>query len=103
MRMSATENGEPMAEALVEQPGGGAADGVTETEEQRLQEVERQRVEKEKWDEVIRRQSEEMEESTRIMRAERSEANCLSGPTNGCWRRPGPLRPGGVPMSLPGS
>ncbi len=73
--MSATENGEPMAEALVEQPGGGVADGVTETEEQRLQEVERQRVEKEKRDEVIRRQSEELEESTRIMRAERSEAN----------------------------
>ncbi len=75
MRMSATENGEPMAEALVEQPGGGAADGVTETEEQRLQEVERQRVEKEKRDEVLRRQNEEMEESTRVMRAERSEAN----------------------------
>jgi hypothetical protein len=38
--MSATENGEPMAEALVEQPGEGAADCVTETEEQRLQEEE---------------------------------------------------------------
>ena len=75
MRMSATENGEPMAEALVEQPGGGVTDGVTETEEQRLQEVERQRVEKEKRDEVIRKQSEEMEESTRRMRAERSESN----------------------------
>ncbi len=75
MRMSATENGEPMAEALVEQPGGGATDGVTETEEQRLQEVERQRVEKEKRDEVMRKQSEEMEESTRRMRAERSESN----------------------------
>ncbi len=48
MSMLAAENGEPMAEALVEQPGGGAADDVTETEEQRLQEVERQRVEKEK-------------------------------------------------------
>ena len=33
MSMSATENGEPMAEALVEQPGGGAADGVMETED----------------------------------------------------------------------
>ncbi len=87
MRMLAIENGEPMAEALVEQPGGGAADGVTETEEQRLQEVERQRVEKEKGDEAMKRQNEELEESTRIMRAE---------------RRPGPLRPGGVPMSLPG-
>ena len=75
MRMSATENGEPMAEALVEQPGGGVTDGVTETEEQRLQEVERQRVEKEKRDEVLRKQTEEMEESTRIMRAQRSEAN----------------------------
>ena len=64
-----------MAEALVEQPGGGAADGVTETEEQRLQEVERQRVEKEKQDEARKRQNEELEESTRIMRAERSEAN----------------------------
>ncbi len=47
MNMSTTEKGEPMAEALVEQPGGGAADGVMETEEQRLQEVERQRLEKE--------------------------------------------------------
>ncbi len=75
MSMSATKNGEPMAEALVEQPGGGAADGVIETEEQRLQEVERQRVEKEKQDEARKRQNEELEESTRIMRAERSETN----------------------------
>ncbi len=75
MSMSATENGEPMAEALVEQSGGGVADGVTETEEQRLQEVERQRVEKEKQDEARKRQNEELKESTRIMRAERSEAN----------------------------
>jgi hypothetical protein len=37
--MLTTENGESMAEALVEQPGGGAADGVQETEEQRLREV----------------------------------------------------------------
>ncbi len=97
MSMSATENGEPMTEALVEQPRGGAADSVTETEEQRLQEVERQRVEKEKekQDEARKRQNEELEESTRVMRAERSEA------TSGCWRRPGPLRPEGVPMSLP--
>jgi hypothetical protein len=73
--MSATENGEPMAEGFVEQPGGGAADGVIETEEQRLQEVERQRVEKEKQDEARKRQNEELEESSRIMRAERSEAN----------------------------
>jgi hypothetical protein len=76
--MSATKNGEPMVEALVEQPGGGAADGVMETEEQRLQEVERQRVEKEKEDEASRRRKEELEkseESTRKMRAERSEAN----------------------------
>ncbi len=56
-------------------PEGGAADGVTETEEQRLQEVERQRVEKEKQDEARKRQNEELEESNRIMRAERSEAN----------------------------
>jgi hypothetical protein len=75
LNMSATENGEPMAEALVEQPGGGAADGVIETEEQRLQEVERQRVEKEKRDEARKRQNEELEESTRQMRVERSEAN----------------------------
>ncbi len=94
MRMSATENGEPMAEALVEQPGGAAADGVTETEEQRLQEVERQRVEKEKRDEIIRKQSEEMEESTRRMRAERR-------PTGDGWRRPGPEKLRGVPTSLP--
>ena len=87
MSVSATESGEPMTEVLVKQPGGGAADGVMETEEQRLQEVERQRVEKEKGDEAMKRQNEELEESTRIMRAE---------------RRPGPLRPGGVPMSLPG-
>jgi hypothetical protein len=71
LRISATENGEQMAEALVEQPGVGAADGVTETEEQRLQEVERQRVEKEKRDEAMKRQNEELEESTRIMRAEK--------------------------------
>ena len=56
-------------------PEGGLLIGVTETEEQRLQEVERQRVEKEKRDEAMRRQNEELEESTRVMRAERSEAN----------------------------
>jgi hypothetical protein len=61
--MSATESSEPMAEALVEQPGVGAADGVMETEEQRPQEVERQRVEKEKEDEASRKRKEELEKS----------------------------------------
>ncbi len=80
MSMSTTENGEPTAEALVEQPGGGAADGVMETEEQRLQEVERPRVEKEKEKEkeASRKRKEELErseEATRKLRAERTEAN----------------------------
>jgi hypothetical protein len=59
--MSTAENGDTTAEALVEQPGGVAADGVMETEEQRLQEVERQRVEKEKEDEASRKRKEELE------------------------------------------
>ncbi len=78
MSMSTTENGEPTAEVLVEQPGGGAADGVMETEEQRLQEVESQRVEKEKEEEVSRKKKEELErseEAPRKLRAERTEAN----------------------------
>ncbi len=78
MSMPTTENGDATAEMLVEQPGGGAADGVMETEEQRLQEVERQRVEKEKEEEVSRKRKEELErseEATRKLRAERTEAN----------------------------
>jgi hypothetical protein len=76
--MSTTENGESMVEALVEQPGGWAADGVKETEEQRLQEVERQRLEKEKEEEAFRKRREELErseEATRKLKAERTEAN----------------------------
>jgi hypothetical protein len=61
--MSTTEKGESIAEALVEQPGGGAADGVQETEEQRLREVERQRLEKEKEEEASRKRREELERS----------------------------------------
>ncbi len=78
MNMSTTENGESTAEGLVKQPGGGAADGVMETEEQRLQEVERQRLDKEKEEEASRKRREELErseEATRKLRVERTQVN----------------------------
>jgi hypothetical protein len=59
-------------------PGEGVADDVQQTEEQRLREVKRKRMEGEKRNEASKRVSEKLEnaeEEIRKMRAERSEAN----------------------------
>jgi ATP-dependent protease ClpP protease subunit len=61
--MSTTGTGGPTAEALVEQPREGVADTVQQTEEQRLQDVERERMEKEKKEEAAERTQQELEKA----------------------------------------